>query len=446
VLVAVSLVVVLAAASSSGAASSPDGFFYRVSPLYQPAGQTPATFSNPFCAGGTLVCYSPQDLKVAYGFPASLDGSGQTILIVDAYGSPTIQQDLAAFDAKFGLPAPPSFQVVCLNGCPTFQPSNDNAVGWALETSLDVEWAHAMAPGANIVLATAPTSNGDAMNVVIRKAIDAYPGAILSQSFGMPESAPYGNSQQFSQAHKNYLAAQQAGMTVLATSGDFGATNGFGSPNATYPASDPLVTGVGGTQGDPYFNALAGSPLPSCVLNTPCTVGLATVKCTSLSPRTCPTIGYGGEQAWNEPFFAAAGGGAPSLLYSAPSYQSGNAQRTTPDVSYDGAISGGVLVQASFPGISPGFYIVGGTSAGVPQWAAIFAIADQARAALGKGRLGFANPALYALPASDFNDITIGNNQLAGSSAGYTAGPGYDLATGLGTPKVASLVTDLANS
>jgi subtilase family serine protease len=130
--------------------------------------------------------------------------------------------------------------------------------------------------------------------------------------------------------------------------------------------------------------------------------------------RICPTVGCGAGQAWNEPFFAAAGGGAPSLLYSAPSYQSGNERRTTPDVAYDGAISGVVLVRASFRGSTPGFFVVGGTSASVPQWAAIFALADQARASLGKGPLGFANPALYALPASDFNEVTVGNNQLAG--------------------------------
>src|SRR5262249_38282948 len=155
--------------------------------------------------------------------------------------------------------------------------------------------------------------------VVVRKAIDAYPGAILSQSFGMPESAVHANSEQFKQAHKNYVAAQQAGITVLASSGDFGATNQFDAANASYPASDPLVTGVGGTQGTPYFNAIAGSPLPTCALNVPCAVGVATVRCTSVSPRICPTIGYGGEQAWNEPAFDAAGGGAPSLLYPAPS-------------------------------------------------------------------------------------------------------------------------------
>ena len=136
------------------------------------------------------------------------------------------------------------------------------------------------------------------------------------------------------------------------------------------------MTAVGGTQGNPYFNGEdpAASPPPTCALNVDCTVGLATVRCSSLVPLVCPTIGYGGEETWNEPAptFGVATGGAPSLLFPAPAYQagigSGSSARTIPDVSYNAAISGGVLVFLSVPGLDVGFYIVGGTSAARRRW------------------------------------------------------------------------------
>jgi subtilase family serine protease len=113
-------------------------------------------------------------------------------------------------------------------------------------------------------------------------------------------------------------------------------------------------------------------------------------------------------------------------------------------------VDGGVLVYYSALGAAQaGFYIVGGTSAGSPQWAGVFALTNQARAAKGKGPIGFANPALYSIAQSgaygnDFHDISAGNNILAGSTAGFGAKPGYDLATGWGTPNIANLVADLA--
>ncbi|PYU21596.1 MAG: hypothetical protein DMG32_20255 [Acidobacteria bacterium] len=182
---------------------------------------------------------------------------------MDAFGSPTIEADLALFDSVFGIPAPPSFTIFCPQGCPPSSPNNKlhGPVGWSVETSLDVEYAHAMAPGANIVLVVAATSSGDAINVAEAAAIAKYPGSIMSQSFGVAEFLVQGNKAQIAQAHKNYLAAQAAGITVLASAGDFGAANAsslgfkliFGTQaNASFPASDPLVTAVGGTEGDPY--------------------------------------------------------------------------------------------------------------------------------------------------------------------------------------------------
>jgi subtilase family serine protease len=455
VLLAFTAVLVAAVVGAgSASASSPDDFTYRVTPHWVSVGSTVNAFTNPFCSSHRLICYSPNDIKTAYDYPSGLDGSGQTIVIVDAFGSPTIQNDLATFDAQFGIPAPPSFQVICpTGGCPAFDPSDTKhgVVNWAFETSLDVEWAHAMAPGANIVLAVAPTSSGNTINVTEKAVIAQYPGSIMSQSFGIPEALVHNNNAQIQQAERNYVAARNAGITALASSGDFGATNGFATENAGYPSSSANVTAVGGTQGHPYFNGLdpSGTPPPTCALNVACTVGLATVKCSSAT--VCPTISYGGEEVWNEPFFGIAGGGAEGLLFSAPSYQSGDgtgsAVRTTPDISYNAAVSGGVLVFVSFPTVASGFYIVGGTSAGSPQVAAVVALANQARGS----SLGFLNDRLYTIAenatkyASDFHDITIGNNKLVGTPFGYSAGAGYDIATGWGTPDVAHLVADLAS-
>ena len=383
-----------------------------------------------------LYCYTPGFIWTAYHYipvyEAGITGAGQTIVIVDAYGSPTITADLKAFDSVFGLPDP-SFQVVCPMGCPTFNPRNapQAEVNWTFETTLDVEWAHAVAPLANIVLVVAPTPYGEAINNAVRYAVSHYPGAILSQSFGIPEAAFRGNNAQFLQARQNYVNAAAAGMTVLASTGDLGATNGgFPVANAGYPASDPLVTAVGGTQGLPLGNlaALSGSCDPP--LATPCT----------------PT-GYGAEAVWNEAWIQSAGGGALSFLFAPPSYQAGLgfATRAVPDVAYNAAVDGGVLIRYSALG-PPSFYVIGGTSAGSPQWAGIFALANQARIAGGKSALGFANPAVYAVAhgsPSAFHDITSGNNILVGTSAGFAAGPGYDLATGWGTPDVAKMVSAL---
>jgi subtilase family serine protease len=164
----------------------------------------------------------------------------------------------------------------------------------------------------------------------------------------------------------------------------------------------------------------------------------------------CIPVGYGGEQVWNEPSFGVATGGAPSLLFGVPSYQSGlGLTARGPDVAYNAAINGGVLVVYGGFGF-PVLFIVGGTSAGSPQWAGIAALANQARASAGKGPIGDLNPVLYSIYhnsakyANDFHDITVGNDQEVGTPVGYSAGTGYDLASGIGTPNVANLVSDLA--
>jgi subtilase family serine protease len=406
-----------------------------------PLGLPKCSVSDPTVPTNPLIyCYAPAYIWSAYNtlplYQHGITGAGQTIVIVDAFGSPTIAQDLKVFDQVFGLPDP-DFEVVCPLGCPNFNPKNvpQDQAGWSFETSLDVEWAHAIAPGARIVLVIAPSPHGDSINLAVQYAVSHYPGSIISQSFGSAEGGFHGNNSQFMQAHQNYLAAVAQQITVLASSGDNGATNGLSTVNASFPASDPYVTAVGGTQGLPLggLAALSGS----------CTPPLTTA---------CTPTGYGAEAVWNEAWIQAAGGGALSSLFAAPSYQAGLGftARAVPDVSYNAAVDGGVLVYYSALGASQaGFYIVGGTSAGSPQWAAIFALTNQLRKAGGKGPMGFANPALYAIAesgayANDFHDITVGNNILAGSTGGFAAKPGFDLATGWGTPNIANIVADLA--
>jgi subtilase family serine protease len=448
------------------------GFNYRPGVNYTLLG--PATSlpdGIPLCKSsslGNIVCYAPNFIRKAYEYPstATLDGSGQTIVIVDAFGSSTISGDLALFDSAFGIPSPPSFTIFCGNSatpfdtstCPTVNLNSNNFLhdqaGWAVETSLDVEYAHAMAPGANIVLDVASTSSGNAINSAETAAIAAFPGAIFSQSFGIPEGLLVGNNGQVNQAETNYANGVAVGDTFFASAGDFGATQGTSTSQSSFPASSPENTAVTGTQGLPYN---ATGTLEPCPTSTPfsCTSGLSSYHGPCVLGRTVPPNcipdGYGGEQVWNEPQFGAATGGAPSLLFGVPNYQSGlGLTARGPDVDYNAAVDGGVLVvNTSVLGRSV-LFIVGGTSAGSPQWAGITALVNQARANLGKGVIGGnLNTDLYAIYhstrySSDFHDITVGNNQLVGTPIGYSAGPGYDLASGIGSPIVDQLIVDLA--
>lgn len=371
-----------------------------------------------------MACYTPTQMRTAYTIPSSLNGAGQTIVIVVAYGSPTIVNDVHSFDQAMGLPDP-TLNIIFPGGRPTFNPLKTHAeIDWATEASFDVEWSHALAPAATIDLVIAANNGGNVLNLAESYVVQHHLGNIMSLSFGAPEAAiaSSGNNLQLQQAHAVYEAAQAAGITVVAASGDWGATNSGSTINALYPASDPLVTAVGGTT---LFLSDSGA--------------------------------YQSEDAWNDsnpnlcPFGCTAGvfgatGGAPSKIFSAPAYQqalSGRSARTTADVGYNASVYTGILLFLSFPGLPPGFYLGGGTSEGAPQWAAIIALADQAAG----HALGFINPALYGIGANpaeyaaDFQDVTVGDNGFFGP--GFSAGAGYDLPTGLGTPNVTNLIGDL---
>ena len=414
------------------------------------ATQEPCVFSDPTYFDPPLACYGPYELGKAYNFPSNLNGRGQTIVIIDAYGSPDIQQDLATFDSYYSIPAPPSFTVINARGTGATDGSGD-LPDWAGETTLDVEYAHAMAPGAKIVLGVAASDDNNDINAAEAQVLPRYPGAIVSQSFGEDENAP-GTTQSNLAAHLIYVGATVMGDSILASAGDYGASDGDTPPVpvASFPASDPLVLAVGGTEGNPYNLDPSAGLIGG--------IGLY------------QNGHYGGEQVWNELDCCGvpvATGGAPSVIFPRPPWQNGftsSKGRVVPDVSYNSAVLGGVNTVIScytpdYPdSCNPAdafFSLVGGTSAGSPQWASIIAIANQARGMRGERGLGLVAPALYAIAKNshnysrDFHDITVGNNALGSGngpfdpSQGFAATGGFDDASGLGTPNVSNLVSDL---
>ncbi len=373
-------------------------------------------------------CYSPQEMRQAYGLTrliqAGYTGRGQSIVIIDSFGSPTIASDLRTFDASYGLPDPPSFKVLAPLGSVAFDPSNQEMVTWAFESTMDVEWAHAIAPGAGIVLLTSPVAETEGVQglpeflTLERYALDHHLGKIFSQSWGVAENTLFtpAGEQVIANFESFYQRAANEGVSVFASAGDTGSANQdtnnafYPYPVVSYPASSPWVTAVGGSS---LYADTSGN--------------------------------YQSEAVWDNQ--TGAGGGGVSQYFKIPAYQQQTlpasvlkqlqGHRGIPDVSYNADADTAILVYLSFiPGYA-GFYRGGGTSEGAPQWAAIIAIANQ----LSGHELGFLNKFLYILGRSSlsgrlFHDISVGNNSFAGVS-GYTATPGWDLASGWGTPKLA---------
>jgi len=407
-------------------------------------------------------CYDPYQMRHAYQIDSVINagytGAGHTIVIVDAYQSPNIVQQLNFYDGFYGLPGlnglgnPPdptlgSFTQVAPDGLTPFVSGDPNMTGWAEEISLDVLWSHAIAPGANIVLVLAKSNQDADILSAVKHAVDNNLGEIISMSFGENESCV--DPDILSAYHDTFASATSKNITLFASSADQGAAlntcDGTSWVRAvSSPASDPLVTSVGGTE-------LRAADYCLTVLGC--------------NPGTHPLPGtYLSEIVWNEGppfgdfqgFFAAteATGGGFSVLFDEPPYQKstihGGKQRAVPDVAYNAAILHGVLTYLNIPGVPPGFYRFGGTSAGSPQWAAITAIANQKAG----GALGFLNSAIYqigrvnkAYPAS-FNDVTQGTNSSGEfdtsnnlvTITGFNAGPGWDPTTGFGSPIDTSLV------
>jgi subtilase family serine protease len=407
----------------------------RVTPKYQ---ETKILSSSPKGVTFTCqvvtpppTCYQPAQIRAAYGIQSLLDhgitGKGKTIVIIDAFQNPYITSDLSIFDSTFGLPAP-HFTQIAPFGLTPFDINNADEVGWSGEIALDVQWSHAVAPDANIVLALSKSDQDVDIYNTTKYVIDHNVGDIISQSFGEGESCMDPNLEKAQ--HELFEEATSKGITLFASSGDNGATqpacsgSGFFLSTST-PASDPLVTAVGGT--NLYADPITGA--------------------------------YGSETAWNDvrltgdPTMGFSGGGF-SNIYGRPFYQVGVSgtqpgHRGVPDVAYDAGIDGGVLTHWGVGNILFGFsptdptifFIFGGTSSGSPQWSGLAALADQ----LAGHRLGFLNGALYRIASlgffynASFHDITSGNNNDNGIT-GYQTAKGWDPVTGLGTPKANSLV------
>jgi subtilase family serine protease len=375
-----------------------------------------------------IACFTVLQLEEHYDlaplYADGLTGAGKTIVIIDSYGSPTIQKDLQTFDSEMGLPNPSLSIIQPVGAIPPFDPTNSTMVGWAEETTLDVEMSHSMAPGAKILLVETPVAETEGvtgfpqMMAAENYVINHHLGDVISQSFGATEET-FPSKASLMDLRYAFKNAEAHNVTVLASAGDTGATNDFldGSccyayPVNSWPSSDPLVTSMGGSE---LYADSSGNALP-------------------LSADTVWNDGYG------------AGGGGVSEFFSRPSYQNGVASvvgnsRGTPDISMSSAVNGGVDVYISFAPLGPGWYIFGGTSEASPLFAGIVAIADQAA----HHDLGLLNPALYRLQGdAGIVDITVGNNSFAGVT-GYNAGPGYDLASGLGTVDANALVHELAH-
>jgi subtilase family serine protease len=332
--------------------------------------------------------YSPAQVRHAYGvdllLAAGATGSGQKIGIVDAYGDPSIQTDLNNFCSYYGIPST-TVQILYSQG----KPKSGNS-GWALETALDVEWAHVIAPNATIVLSVAKSASTSDLLGAVDAAVAA--GAtVISMSWGAQESSGV-------TAYDSHFKAP--GVTYVASSGDSGE---LAAPfEVEWPASSPFVVGVGGTS--LYLDASGNRA---------------------------------SETAWS------GSGGGLSSVYGEPACQNGwqsLGTRCVPDVSYLADPNTGV-------GVAYGRYLyeVGGTSVGAPQWAALIALANSVRMS---GAVG-GNADIYSvagtppgmLDPTRFFDITVGNN---GGDPDDLAGTGYDLVTGLGSPAAVGLVNALA--
>ena len=378
-------------------------------------------------------CYSPQEIRHAYGVDLLLargdDGKGETIVIVDAFGSPTIASDLASFDAGYGLPAPPSFTILAPLGTVPFNPTAiPDQVNWAAETTLDVEWAHAMAPDASIVLLTSPADETEGVqgmpqfDALLNFALDHHLGQVISQSWGATENTLFtpAGEQVFRQFEATYARAAGMRVTALASTGDAGSSNTevngttfYPFPTVNFPASSPLVTAVGGTS---LYADTSGD--------------------------------YQSETVWNSG--GGASGGGISQHFGEPLYQRSlpgsdqsllGGHRGIPDISWNADPNTSILIYLSFFGFPAGYYTIGGTSEGSPDWAGLVADLNQ----LAHRPIGLLNPYLYALGKAGigFHDVTVGNNSDNGVP-GYSATPGWDAATGWGSPDVGQLLTDIA--
>ncbi len=373
-----------------------------------------------------------EQFRKAYGIDSlikqGITGKGQTIIDIVSYGSPTLQQDVANFDRHFALPAA-NIQVISPLGTVPFDPTNGDMTGWAGETELDVEIMHAVAPDAKIIVLTSPVAETEGtvglpqFRQLLQYALDHHLGSIVSMSWGASEPSLSDGAGRAEVAQWDKLFQQSTtgqGITYLASSGDLGATDYLDaqhdiSPHRAigFPSDDPWVTSVGGTS------------------------------------MTTDGVHFR-ETAWNSNDASGSNGGF-STFFPTPSYQQAvssnspnpfNNERGVPDVAADADPATGLYVD-----IGGSFTGAGGTSASAPVWAGIVALGNQ----LAGHNLGFIDPALYRVAGSsnggrDFHDVTVGDNTINRDGIdvpGFSAGPGWDPVTGLGTPNAQYLLPEL---
>ena len=385
-------------------------------PAIAETGRPPVGYARaPFHAHGNATVapkgVSPKQIRHFYGvdqLPNGAQGSGQVIAIVDAYDNPDAASNLKVFDETFALPACTS-----RNGC--FSKIGSGVAvqrlrtdpGWALESSLDVEWAHAIAPQAKIVLVEAPSNSFSDLMGAVATALAPAPRGAAANIVVMS----WGGTEFFSETQYDGLFASANGVSFVAASGDGGAT-------VDYPAASPYVLAVGGT-----------------------------------SITTDASGNYLGETAWT------GSGGGQSAYEAEPTYQStyglpndSIGARGVPDVAYSADPASGFAVYDAYGYQGQrGWFVVGGTSAGAPQWSGLLAIANSVRVSNGKTTLNAVNAinaALYTIAGAayttDYHDIASGTNGLCGALC--TAVSGYDYVTGLGSPAAYHLVGALIDA
>lgn len=401
----------LTACSGSDAIATP-----KATPVpTQPAPSTTATIpiakitSRPGALKDHPQCLTPYQLRLAYEMEPLTEqgftGAGQTVVEVVSYGSPTLQQDLNVFDQQFDLPALIVPQLAPI-GSVKFDPSNQDMASWALETSMDIEIIHTMAPLAHIVVLTSPVDETEGVTgfpqflQLEQYAVNHQLGHIFSQSYAADDPTfPDARSRQFTQNYASFYQqiTTRQGWTILGSSGD------GGTPDVQFPADVPWVTAVGGT---------------------------SLTQTTNVPPTFTETV-------WSE------SSGGTSQLFSEPDYQKTlpaaiqvqlHGQRGTPDIAADANPATGMAIYTNGQ-----WNQAGGTSASAPTWSGILAVADQ----MAGHPLGFINPALYKIGASakaaqDFRDITSGS-----TNSGYQPTPGWDFSTGWGSPLLDKLLPDL---